>query len=56
MRTEQSKGIEKLVEMVKDVKSCMLITNPVEAGNLSGRPMGINKIDEDGTVRLDFLN
>lgn len=36
--------------MVKDVLSCMLITNEKNAENPSGRPMGINKIDDDGTM------
>ena len=40
----------KLVEMVKDVRICMLITNEKNADNISGRPMGISKIDEDGTM------
>ena len=50
MQAPENKGIEKLVEMVKDIRSCMLITNPVKAGKLSGRPMGVNTIDEDGTM------
>jgi len=40
----------KLVEMVKDVRICMLITQEKNDVNLSGRPMAINKIDEDGTM------
>jgi general stress protein 26 len=50
MQAPENKGIEKLVEMVKDIRSCILITNPIKAGNLSGRPMGVNTVDEDGTM------
>jgi general stress protein 26 len=50
MQAPENKSIEKLVEMVKDIRSCMLITNPVKAGSLSGRPMGVNTVDEDGSM------
>jgi general stress protein 26 len=50
MQAPENKGIDKLVEMVKDIRSCMLITNPTKAGGLSGRPMGVNTVDEDGTM------
>ena len=50
MKNEKHEYVEKLVELVKDVKTAMLITNVKAAGNLSGRPMGINKIDDDGTM------
>jgi general stress protein 26 len=50
MQAPENKGVEKLVEMVKDIRSCMLITNPTKAGALSGRPMGVNMVDEDGTM------
>jgi general stress protein 26 len=50
MKQENNKHVEKLVEMVKDVRICMLITIEKDAENLSGRPMGINKIDDDGTM------
>jgi general stress protein 26 len=36
--------------MVKDSKVCMLITNEINAENLSDRPMSISKIAEDGTM------
>jgi len=45
-----NQNVAKLVEMVKDVRICMLITNEENTENLSGRPMGINKIDDDGTM------
>jgi general stress protein 26 len=35
--------------MVKGVNTCMLITAEKNTENVSGRPMGINKIDDDGT-------
>ena len=47
MKTEQNESVDKLIDLVKDAKICMLITH---TGDLSGRPMGINKIDEDGTM------
>jgi len=50
MKQEHNQYVEKLVAMVKDVRICMLITNEKNAKNLSGRPMGINKIDDDGTM------
>jgi len=50
MKQEQNKNIEKFIEMIKDVRICMLITKEINAENLSGRPMGINKIDADGTM------
>ena len=51
MANEKNQDVDKLVEMVKDIKVCMLITNDTtDEGNLSGRPMGINTIDADGTM------
>ena len=50
MKKEHDQNVEKLIEMVKGVRTCMLITNEKDAENLSGRPMGINKIDDDGTI------
>ncbi len=50
MKQENNQNIEKFIEMVKDVRACMLITNEKDAEFLSGRPMGINKIDDDGTM------
>jgi len=50
MKQQNIQYVEKLVEMLKDVRSCMLITNEKNAENISGRPMGITKIDVDGTM------
>jgi len=50
MKQKHNQNIEKFIEMVKDSKVCMLITNEKSAENLSGRPMSISKIDEDGTM------
>jgi len=50
MKQEQNQNIEKFIEMVKDVRVCMLITNEKNAENLSGRPMSISKIDDDGKM------
>jgi len=50
MTQEHNQNIEKFIEMVKDSKICMLITYEKNAENLSGRPMSISKIDDDGTM------
>lgn len=50
MKKEHNQNVEKLIEMVKDVRICMLITNEKNGKNLSGRPMSIAKIDEDGVM------
>lgn len=39
MKQEHNQNIEKLIEMVEDVRVCMLITNEKSTENLSGRPM-----------------
>lgn len=49
MNTENKEGLDKFVEMVKDVRICMLITHH-HSENISGRPMSFNKIDADGTM------
>jgi len=50
MKPESNQNVEKLIEMVKDSKVCMLITNEKNDENLSGRPMSISKIDDDGAM------
>ncbi len=50
MKEEQDQNVSKLVELVKDVKTCMLITIEKYTDLLSGRPMGITKIEDDGTM------
>ncbi len=50
MKQEHSQNVEKLIEMVKDVRVCMLITNEQNTESLSGRPMSISKIDDDGAM------
>lgn len=50
MQQEDNQNVKKLIEMVKGARICMLLTNEQNAENLSGRPMGINKIDDDGTM------
>ncbi|MEO5570652.1 MAG: pyridoxamine 5'-phosphate oxidase family protein [Bacteroidia bacterium] len=50
MKEVETQHVEKLVEMVKDVRICMLITNEENNSHPSGRPMGVNKIDDDGTM------
>lgn len=43
-------NMDKFIEMVKDVRVCMLITNDKNTETVSGRPMSISKIDADGTM------
>jgi len=43
-------NMDKFIEMVKDVRVCMLITNDKKTETVSGRPMSISKIDADGTM------
>jgi len=50
MSEDYNQNLEKLVEMLKGVRVCMLITKEKNSENLSGRPMNISKIDNDGTV------
>jgi len=50
MKQKDNQNVEKLIEMVKGVRTCMLITNEMNADNISGRPMSISKIDDDGTI------
>ena len=50
MKDEQVKPLEKFIEMVKDVRICMLITNDNDADHSFGRPMAVNKVDEDGAM------
>ncbi|WP_018341985.1 pyridoxamine 5'-phosphate oxidase family protein [Cytophaga aurantiaca] len=50
MKEELNQDVSKLVELVKDVKTCMLITIEKYTENLSGRPMGISHVEEDGTM------
>jgi len=50
MKETTNQNVEKLIEMVKGVHVCMFITHEENPENLTGRPMGINKIDADGTM------
>lgn len=50
MKQEHNQNVEKLIEMVKGVRVCMLITNEQNTENLSGRPMSISQIDDDGNI------
>lgn len=50
MNEDYNQNVEKLVEMMKGVRVCMLITKEKDSENLSGRPMNISKIDNDGTL------
>lgn len=50
MKEEQVKPLEKFIEMVKDVRICMHITNDNDADHSFGRPMAVNKVDEDGAM------
>ncbi|MDI1318171.1 pyridoxamine 5'-phosphate oxidase family protein [Flavobacterium sp.] len=50
MKEVHNQNLEKFIEMVKDTRTCMFITMEKNAENISGRPMGITKIDDDGTM------
>jgi len=50
MTQKHNQNIEKFTEMVKDSKVCMLVTYEKNNGNLSGRPMSISKVYDDGTM------
>ena len=50
MVVEKNQDVEKLVELVKDIRTCMLITHGQNGEDISGRPMGINTVDADGTM------
>ena len=50
MKQEHTQNVEKFIEMAKGVLTCMLITNEKNAENISGRPMSISKIDDDGSI------
>jgi general stress protein 26 len=50
MKSNQTKQVNKLIELVKEVNTCMLITIEKYTEHLSGRPMGITKIEDDGTM------
>lgn len=47
---EQQQYLGKFLKMIKDVRICMMISNENEGEHLSGRPMAINKVDDDGTI------
>jgi general stress protein 26 len=45
---EENKGIDKLNELIKDVKICMMITHDNHA--IKGRPMATTEASEDGAL------
>lgn len=47
---QEQQNLEKFIEMVNEAKICMMITEEKDAENLSGRPMAINKVEEDGSI------
>jgi general stress protein 26 len=50
MKPQHDQNIGKFIEMVKDARICMLITRENDVENLSGRPMSITKIEDDGSI------
>ena len=50
MNEDYNQNVKKLVEMMEGVRVCMLITREKDSEDLSGRPMNVSKIDNDGTV------
>ncbi len=47
---QQNQNLEKFIDMVSDASICMMITAEKDAENLSGRPMAINEVEEDGSI------
>ncbi|HVD99454.1 MAG TPA: pyridoxamine 5'-phosphate oxidase family protein [Cytophagaceae bacterium] len=50
MKKEEHPEVDRLVELLKEVHTCMLITHERFNGELAGRPMGITKVEPDGTM------
>ena len=46
---ENKKELERFVELVKKIETCMMITKAAE-GELSARPMSNAKVEDDGSV------
>jgi general stress protein 26 len=45
---EERKGIEKLRELIKDIRYCMMLTHYED--EMKGRPMATSEISDDGTL------
>lgn len=50
MKEEQNQNVSKFVELMKEIRVCMLITIEKYTDLLTGRPMSISKIEDDGTL------
>lgn len=50
MNQEKAKYVEKLTEMVNDVHVSMLITNKDNNSHPLGNALGLDEIDDDGTI------
>jgi general stress protein 26 len=50
MKAAENKDTAQLVEMMKGVKTCMMMTGDKKGGSLSGRPMGLTKVEADGSM------
>jgi general stress protein 26 len=46
---DKEKNLEKVIELIKNDRICMLTTKQVD-GMLKSRPMYVNQIEEDGTL------
>ena len=49
MQENKGEQLEKFIELIKEIKTCMLITKSAD-GKLSARPMNNAKVEEDGSV------
>ena len=49
MKQRGRAGLEKFNELLKDIKTCILITRSLD-GQLDARPMATSGSDEDGTL------
>ena len=50
MNQEKGKYVEKLTEMVNDVHVSMLITSKDKSSHPLGNALGVDEIDDDGTI------
>ena len=49
MEYNKSEQLEKFIDLVEDIKTCMMITKDA-GGKLNARPMNNAKVDKDGSV------
>jgi len=50
MEEENTQSLERFIEMVQGSHICMMLIYGKNGEELSGRPMGVNKVDANGTM------